>query len=240
MAVPSLDGCSSQLDIIFCLPFCNWKKKGISMETGSIADWSMIVVTGGSLLLVAKQIGEAKAQLHADHERSRRELTVKLLSDWTKAMKLESSAIIALANQLTMAQCRTITKREELILDNSTLNRNIIKRCLDQKYPSFELPKDPGGQQMKIDADYVVFLRFIIVGHLNLIESILVAWNSGVADSDTIEEQFAFLLEGRQDLPDFRAAAKEANAGVDVWPSITNFMGKMTPKNAKPKLPVVP
>ena len=70
--------------------------------------------------------------------------------------------------------------------------------------------------------------------YLNTLESILAAWNSGIARRDIIEEQFQFLRTAGVDLPKFRRAHYDLRAKTDAFPSITNFLSAMQPKISKP------
>lgn len=207
------------------------------MELGSIAHWVMVIVAIVSVFLIL-------TQLRADHERSRRELAVKLLQEWTKGLKLECSAVVALVVTLSAEQCDDLAKRKSLSLDDDHrhINRNAVLRCLEFTYKNegFEIDKIIHGSKIDIDGDYVIFIRFIVMYYLNLLESILAAWNLGVADESILEEQFRFLKLSGYDLEKLRIAAQNNNAGVDVYPSIANFILKISPSASGPAGPVLP
>jgi hypothetical protein len=135
-----------------------------------------------------------------DHERSRRELAVKLCQDWTKGLKLESSPVVALVASLSAEQCDDLAGRKPICLDDTPSNRNAVTRCLEYTYKEFNLEKLVNGVKINVDGDYIIFIRFNAIYYLNLLESILTAWNLGVAHESILEDQFKFLTLGDQTL----------------------------------------
>jgi len=213
---------------------------------GSLAEWAMVIVTGVSAYFIvlqlrvsSEQLRTSNKQLIADHERSRRELSVKLLQEWTNGLKLECPAVVALVASLSAEQCDALASRRPLCLDDNPSNRDAVKRCLVLKYQDFVIEKIIIAGKINIDGDYVAWIRFNTIYYLNLLESILVAWNLGVADQSILEDQFRCLKLLGNDLEKFRKAAQDCNAGVDVFPSIFNFVRKISPSVSAPTGTVV-
>lgn len=209
------------------------------MTMGSGAEWAMVIVTGVSAYFIWRQLRASHEELRADHERSRRELAVTLVQDWTKGQKLESSAVAALVADLSLEQCAKLAARTPFSLKDDKSNREAVKRCLEFKYDTLNIEGIIKDGWINLSGDHVMFIRFHAVYYLNLIESILLAWNKCVADESTLEGQFSFLLHSGTDLGTFRNAAKHYVGGIDLYPSISNFLEKISPPVTGKSAPIV-
>lgn len=203
------------------------------MDFGSIADWALVFVTMIGIPGIVFQLNAVHKQLVADHDRSRRELCASSLRQWTEGTKLESTAIAEFLNVLTPHQCELIAKRQSVSISNNDRNQELLKRCLDFRYPSFDINTTINGGSINIDADHASFIRHHAVYYLNLIESTLAPWSLRIALEELIEEEFQFLLTEHQDLGTFRTAAQSVNGGVDVWPIISEFIREQSKKPRK-------
>lgn len=89
-------------------------------------------------------------------------------------------------------------------------------------------------QEIELTKRQVRKLRHCIISYLNLLESILVAWQYSIADREIIEDQFSFLFspkEGHNALQDYRIAC----GAEEAYPAIAIFCMHLESK-AKKKL----
>ena len=133
------------------------------MEFGSLAEWAMAFITGVSAYFIWLQLRASNEQLREshtalvdDHERSRRELSVRLLQDWTKGLQFGTSTIMRLLRQLSQEQCNAIVRMEPIYLDNSGNLHNLAKRIIDLKWPNFDAATCLCADgKFRIDDDYL-------------------------------------------------------------------------------------
>ena len=195
-----------------------------------ITTWSLIAavaVAAISAILVW-------LQLRADHERSRRELAVNLLREWTTGQQIETASAIRLVRLLNADQCTKLAAREPFILTNTADFRELVLACLEYRFPNVRndnsLGDLSGNSPLTVNSTYASYIRFRAVGYLNLLESILAAWYESVAQPNIIEGQFLFLRSGKEaDLRTLRAAMENAN-NADPFPAITLFVANMQPR----------
>jgi hypothetical protein len=160
-------------------------------------------------------------QLRSDHERSRRELAITLLREWTDKQEIETPTTMRLAIFLDDDQCKNIVERKPFSLEDSPENREILQSCLEYKFgPNLNLEDRINDGKIFVDVKYSVYIRFVLSGYLNLLESIMVAWYEGVAKPEIIEGQFLFLKsEEGADLRKLRNAFTTYNKS-DPFPEL--------------------
>lgn len=173
-------------------------------------------------------------QLRADHERSRRELAVNLLREWTTGLAVETAPAIRLVRTLNTDQCEKLVERESFTLDNTKAHRELVIACLEEKFPEItqdnQFSETSSELKLQISSKYSNYIRFLAVRYLNLLESIMAAWYESVAQPRIIEGQFVFLRSGKEtDLKTFRAAFQKLN-NADAFPCVTNFVANMQPR----------
>jgi hypothetical protein len=195
------------------------------MSAEAIASFLGAGVTGIGAILVFFQI-------RTDDERSRRELAVSLLKDWTLGQKMETSAVSGFVGQLSKDNCRRLAKRnpDPIIIEDTPENRETLRKCLEARFGRLqyeEFSKD--NKILVVSGEHVAFIRFNSMLFLNLLESILAAWNSRVAHTAILEDQFKFLIRSDTNLKEFRNACFEEFNNTDPFPSITNFVSAISP-----------
>ncbi len=87
-------------------------------------------------------------------------------------------------------------------------------------------------KDINVDEQKTSYIRWQLIKYLNLLESILSAWQLNVADRATIENQFCYLFEkegSSKALKEFREIA----GGIDSYPSIELFEREMIKKKEK-------
>jgi hypothetical protein len=193
----------------------------------NLQDSAHIATIIGSLAVigVAIQIFLARRQLKADHERSRREKSVELLLEWTRNLKEDGSSARRIVENLDEEQTRNLFNLEETKISEKYKD-NLIKilSCDDE-------PKTENGNIL-ISGNDVSKLRWHIVTYLNMLESILVAWQYSIVDRDIIVHQFSYLFspeQGHEALKKFRVAA----GGEKTYPAIEIFSNHLDEKRRK-------
>lgn len=84
--------------------------------------------------------------------------------------------------------------------------------------------------EFELTKEQIKKLRHLIITYLNLLESILVAWQYSIADREIIEDQFSYLVspkEGHNVLEDFRIAS----GSQESYPAIEIFCSHLESKS---------
>lgn len=210
------------LGIIICN--CRDVIEWVVIHGGDMFDLWQCLVASLSLL----SIYLLYRQIKGEHEKARREKAVDLLQSWTLGIKAETHSAKKIVDKFTKDQCRKLQKEEKFKV-KSSLYKNIetiIPRKAGKKKENY---KKKGKKKIRLTKYQVHQLRYFIVSYLNLLESILVAWQKGVVDEEIIEEQFSFIMNPIEDkncLEDFRTAA-----GSEVsYPAIEMFYNTLEEK----------
>ncbi|HEY6874712.1 MAG TPA: hypothetical protein VI298_18485 [Geobacteraceae bacterium] len=195
----------------------------------AIANWISALAAIGSasaIWFIWKQVDLLKSQIIEDHKRSRREMAVNLLLEWSRNLKQHSSAARKLVETLNAEQSRCLLKQETFKID---------KKYKDLLYASIscssECKKDCefSNDEIVLKQHCISNLRWQIICYLNSLEFILSAWRHNIADREIIEEQFEYLIndkEGHQLVHNFRIAC----GGPDTYPSLENFANHIKEK----------
>ena len=136
-------------------------------------------------------------QLRADHERSRRELAVSLINEWSNSLDIETAGVVRLVRELTRDQCDLLSSRKPFKLDKNNLD--LVKACLETRFP--EINNEPqfdaqstNTMMININHRYSGYIKFVASRYLNSLESIMIAWYESVAQPRIIEGQFGSML----------------------------------------------
>jgi len=103
-------------------------------------------------------------QLRADHERSRRELAVNLLREWTNRQEIETSSVIRFVRILNRDQCEKLAERKLFLLENTSENRELLQSCLEYKFnKNFGLPNEfnTGQLDIHVDSKYSIYIALM-------------------------------------------------------------------------------
>ena len=190
------------------------------------AEWFTAIVTGVSAFIIWMQ-------LRLDHERSRRLYAVELLREWTNKQNIVTSATLKLVRTFSDDQCEALAAEADV-----RLRKEQLKEALDVltlEFPNVTAQDLLKDGELQLSGRYRSHCRFQAVHFLNLLESILAAWNSGIARADIIEAQFQFLRTAPgADLQKLRRALQNIRGQVDPFPSISNFLAGISPQVAQP------
>ena len=175
--------------------------------------WMAIPTVAAALIVV--ELILLKRQIAQDHDRSRRENTVQVLSDWCLALREETNVAEAIVQQLSFEDCQHLYKREPFEMKENLFH------MLSEICPE-PLQKTQDGQCI-VQGEGLNILRWHVMSYLNILETTLLAWKLGIVERDEIEQQFSFLCDdtqGRDFLTNMRKAA-------DGYPIIEEFMKKL-------------
>ena len=187
------------------------------------SQWAIIV---GSIAIfgVAIQVFLGYKQLKSDHERSRREKAVDLLRDWSNTVKAEQTWARKLVEKFDSEQCRALWNQEIFEIPEKQENH------LAQFFDVDKNQKTHGV--IKLTEKQVVTLRWYVISYMNLMESILVAWQYSIVSREIIEHQFSFLFspeKGHSALHTLRVAA----GGEKSYPATEIFTNHLERKRRK-------
>jgi len=177
-----------------------------------------IIIGSSAIIGVFIQLLFAHKQLKADHERSRRENSVELLLEWTKNVDQNDALARRIVESLSDEETRNLYNQDETKV-SIKYKRHLIS-VLSKKLPNDDIKEE--NDCMIITGEDVTKLRWIVMRYLNLLESILVAWQYSIVDRDIIEHQFSYLFvpeHGHEALRRFRIAA----GGEKTFPAIEVF-----------------
>ncbi len=167
-------------------------------------------------------------QIKSDHEKSRREKAIEMLFEWADKKSEEMEYAKKIVEKFSSEQCRKLYLEEEFIVDK--LLYYDIKKMLNRN----KIKDEDNMEKFSLSKLEVKKIKYFITKYLNLLESILVAWQYSVADREIIENEFSSLYslkEGQSLLQNYRVACGNA----DKFPAIELFCIRLE-ERAKGKL----
>jgi hypothetical protein len=201
---------------------------------GSPFDVSTFLGIIATAIITAISASIIVLQLRLDHERSRRETAVNLVREWTLNLRIETYSIVNLVKQFSDVQCRALEENKDIHISDNSITTEEVLNCLWHTFPELKEADIIINNRIIIKTKHSSYIRFTTVRYLNLLESVLSAWNTGIARRDIIEEQFGFLKTGGLDLAKFRAVIYAKRGLRDGYPSITNFLTATGDRIGKP------
>lgn len=185
-----------------------------------------LVVLVISAVLIVPQIILLKKQIKGQHEERRRENTINFMITWCNSVKKDTSIAEQVARKLTNEQGISLYKHESFEVTDA-IKEDICKFCPLGK----ELcPKCSLKDSNKVDGKILTELRWHVITYLNTLETVLIAWDLGIVDRATVEEQFAFLKDSSKGitLSQFRNIA-------GGYPVIEKFIDTIKSHSASPR-----
>ena len=189
-----------------------------------------------TVFVAIKQIKILVKQTQDDHERSRREKAVDLLFIWTKNLDEFSSRTRKFAENLSKENLKSIYNEEIFSFPKKyeTMYYSCFKENDNKEEKENDNKEEKFGEKEEIEVSSrnSAYIRWQLIKYLNLLESILSAWASNIADKVLIENQFSYLFEkegSSKALKEFREIA----GGIDSYPSIELFERKMLKKKER-------
>lgn len=161
-----------------------------------------------------------RRQIAADHERSRREMTVALLQRWNGAVTPLTAAADRLVRKFDEDQCQKLADCRELEIKAE--HRALAETCLaDVLSPGEHLAEANG--LLQLTPKHATRLRYLVADYLNETEAVLLAWQLSIADRGMIEHEFNFLYDPKKG-SDALAKFRTAMGGREVTPAIHEFV----------------
>lgn len=176
-----------------------------------VATWISAVAN----IFIALGVGLAWWSFRGDHERSRREKAIELISQWALNMNKRGSAARKLVETLDQEKSKLLYNQEPLKIDKKHIG--LLRAALEANVD------EPNGGEITLDETQSSELRWQVVTFLNNLESVLSAWRHNVADKEIITEQFRYLVsttDGHYILKEFRVVA----GGNHTYPAIQEFV----------------
>ena len=176
-----------------------------------VATWISAVAN----IFIALGVGLAWWSFRGDHERSRREKAIELVSQWAINMNKRGSAARKLVETLDKEKSKSLWKQEPLKIEKKHIG--LLRAALEVEVEA------PNGSDIPLEETQSSELRWQVVTFLNNLESVLSAWRHNVADKEIISEQFRYLVsptDGHYILEEFRIAA----GGNHTYPAIKEFV----------------
>lgn len=175
-----------------------------------------------SILIATASLWYARKQLLAEDTRSRRRLAIEMCRHWAGYTTPETSSVTRLVEKMNPNQCEAIAKANELTILADYHHH--LTNILQGRFGDIEeqLEEFRQGENYVIPSKYVQHIRYIAVRYLNMLESVLMTWTSGVVDQEMIEQEFEYLFneqEGRTAMEPLRA-----KVGREAFPAIEQFV----------------
>lgn len=191
------------------------------------------VITALSTIFIGIQLFQTARAEKKHHEEMRRIKTVEIMENWSKSLKKETSFAEKIVEGFTEEQCRWLYFKEEFELDCKK-GRDICQICKEKAPDAHhtECQNCITGGKFKLAGAQLAEFRWYVVGYLNMLESVMTAWNLNIVDREEIEDQFQYLYnpeKGWDALKHFREAA----GGISAYPNIEKFMQEMQKRRNK-------
>jgi hypothetical protein len=201
------------------------------MEKATILSLIFSFVSSISTLLILLQLFLSRRQAKAEHESLRRQKTVEIMLDWSKSLKRETSCAVKLVEKFDKNRCIKLYNQESFTIDEKSKNL-LCEICSLNKSSNCALCAKKENGEYEVCGKQLSILRWHIMSYLNTLESVFVAWQQGIVDSEVIEQQFAYVYDSTQNrdvLRDFREAA----GGIANFPAIDAFCKQIAQKREK-------
>lgn len=184
-----------------------------------------VVITGVGLFSILFAV----RQMHADHERSRREKTLDMIMNWACELSPETHLAVKIVEKFDKDQCKNLYNTKPFKVKKKIYNdiRELYgenEKKAKRKYKFIKVNNN--AKYIMLRGYYLKKLRFSIIKYLNVLEAVLVGWQNGILDKDIVERQYAYLYDRKQDkncLQDFRNAAGSEKS----YPAIEMFLTKL-------------
>lgn len=182
-----------------------------------------------SALLIVPQIFLLKKQIKSHHEERRRENTINFMITWCNSIKKDTSVAEQVARKLNNDQGLSLYNHNAFKVSED-IKKDICKFCPLKESDCAECSlKTTNNVNGKILSE----LRWHVITYLNTLETVLIAWDLGIVDRKTIEEQFEFLKDPQKGLS--LSLFRNVAGGYPVIEKFINHI-KSHPAPSKPEL----
>lgn len=192
------------------------------------------IVTAFATVLIVFQLIQAKKAEEKQHEEMRRIKTIEVMQAWSSSLKKETSFAEKIVESFTDAQCRALCLCEEIELD-AKMGKMICQICPEGcSHADGGCCKCMNEGKFKVDGVQLSEFRWYVITYLNMLETVMAAWNLKIVDTEEIEHQFQYLYnpqKGWDALEGFRKAA----GGAKAYPNIDKFIEMLKKKETHSK-----
>ncbi len=196
------------------------------LQTKSLA--SQLDQTKTQIQYVRVQIEQANTAIQSDHERSRKELALTVMREWNRDIKSDTAAAEGIVKRLSFDDCKAIIDNKMLTI--SLDMKGLVETCLGDVSLASDVKYETA--HINVTGKATGRLRYLAIDYLNILETALVSWKLGVADRQTMEDEFEFIYhpsEKRDALSTFRTALGTEAA----FPAIESFIEAIRSKRER-------
>lgn len=179
----------------------------------------------GIIFFTYKQYVAYQKTSKEDHERSRRELALKLLMHWDTNMQRQGTIARKLVENFNDDLCKKLKLQEEFSLEAKYIDllKGSINHLLDDKRRDELDENKKSGQPIIVNQQESAELRWAVVSYLNSLEVILSGWKNNICDREMISEQFQFLFSSENNQYILENLRKELGY-THTYPNIYAFI----------------
>lgn len=182
------------------------------------------------LRLTKEQLSLTEQQIKDSHDEHRREKTVDTMFTWCESLLRDTALAEQVTRKLSTEQCQCLYEQRPFNV-TPEVKSSLCKFC---PFPDAECEKCSLKEDSTlVDGKIHTELRHHVMKYLNTLETIMVAWQLGIIDRKTIEEQFKFLIaDGKGE------ALHNLRDVAGGYPAIGEFLSKIKPpaKSARKEL----
>ena len=177
----------------------------------------------GLLIVTAIELVALIYQTIRNRKKERCDLTVNLLLNWSLNLNSNMTRSRKIVESFNKEQCKSLFNNELLKVQPDQY-REIYKRCNNEDWNSYD------DNMIELKPSEINTLRDDVMKYLNLLESVLVARQYGIADNKLIKTEFKYLVKSKSGecvLSVFR----EAMGDIESYPAIKKFCEDMNKKS---------
>jgi len=142
------------------------------------------VITASSIFFFAQQTRLLRQQLKEDHDRSRRQQAIVMVTQWADTIQQSCGSARKLADALTESENELISKEAAITI--SVDKAELVRYCLTDKVPASRLAEITKTGKILLSSQETSLIRWQLIRYLNRLECILAAAKSGVADEEMV------------------------------------------------------
>lgn len=179
------------------------------------------------LEMMAQQLEKMRDQIKNDHERSRREETLRIMRFWSERVESQPPSISKIARIFRKLDKVELMKfANGFAFDVPESEADLIKSC----FPLHEnVSFTPKNSKCTIDEHSAIFLRRQLLFYLNICEVVSAAWYDHIADRNLLEREFSVAIDSNKDLVII------FNEAIGLYPATMQFIQR--PKKSEPSIP---
>lgn len=187
------------------------------------------IISAISTIIIALQFVQAERSEKKHHEEMRRSKTIDIMQDWNNSLRKETSYAEKIVHELDEKQCRELYFSNRVQLELKT-GKKFCQIC-SQRCEGCKKCMEIQDGFFVLESVRLSEFRWYVISYLNMLETVMTAWNLGIVDREEIERQFRYLYnpqKGQDALKHFRKAA----GGEGVFPNIAKFINMLEEKHS--------